>query len=355
MKTKSRFWGFLIVYCLVLALVVVGMLCVLRQFLGTYEASRPEHTAEAFIQGLTAQDVCDGSDALLDTLDPALQTRQEAEQVILDALTEEFRAVKESTEENEIRYTICSGSRKIGTFRLVSREKTSFDFPVWTAEGESFDLSFLLGPETSITVPDRAKLTFLGKEVSRDYVIRSDIPFEMLREFPQEGMPQFSTYQVKGYLGEPSWMVSTQDGVEVAEQDYEDVFAGEDCEGAQAEALQARVEKFLDQYIAYCGSNKTTARGNLYAMKKSLVPDGQLFQRLYSALDGLSFGQSLRDKRGDTEIHCMKQIGEELYYVDVTYLVDTTGKRGVVQTTNNLKILLVPSGDTFLVSDICSY
>ena len=51
----------------------------------------------------------------------------------------------------------------------------------------------------------------------------------------------------------------------------------------------------------------------------------------------------------------MKQVDEALFFADVTYQVDTTGKKGVVSTTNNMKILLVPSGDTFLVSDICSY
>lgn len=355
MKTKSRFWVGLSCYCLVLVVVVIAALCVLKRFLVAYEDSRPEHTVTYYVENLTPQDVIGGCGKLLDSLDPALQTREDAEKILMDAMSEPFRAVKEPSSQGELCYSVRSGKRKVGGFHLVSRSTGSFGFPIWEVEGESFDLSWLAGPETSLTVPDSARITFQGKELPRDYVTRSEIPFDLFREFPQEGLPQCSTYVVKGYLGEADWQVFTQDGEEVTGQDYQAVFAGTDCTDVQKEALEARVMKFLDQYIAYCGSNKNTSRGNLYSLRKSLVPNGQLFQRLTSALDGLNFGQSLGDKRGQTEIHTMLQVDEELFFVDVTYLVDTTGKKGVVSTTNNLKLLLVPSKDTFLVSDMCSY
>lgn len=355
MKTRSRFWMGLLSYCLVLLVLVGAALFVLNRFLTAYEDSRPEHTVARYVEGLTPQDVIQGCGKLLNDVDPGLQTREEAEAILADALAEPFRAVKEPSAQEALCYSVRSGNRKVGDFRLVSRDTGSFDFPIWEVEGESFDLSELMGQETSLTVPDRAQVRFLGKELSRDYVTQSEIPFALFREFPQEGLPQCSTYVVKGYLGEPSWQVFTQEGKEVTGQDYQQVFAGTDCVDDQKEAMEARVLEFLDRYIAYCGSNKSTARGRLYTLKKSLVPNGQLFQRLSSALDGLNFGQSLGDKRGETVIHAMKQVDEALFFADVTYQVDTTGKKGVVSTTNNMKILLVPSGDTFLVSDICSY
>lgn len=355
MKTKGHFIRGLLIYCLVLTLLVVGALTVLHRFLTAYEDSRPVHAVDAYMQTLTVEDVIVRCEKLLSDLNPALQTREEAEAIISEALKEGFRAVKDPVSQDEILYNVLSGRQKVGSFRLIANETGSFGMPVWTVEGESFDLSALQGPENVLTVPETAVVTFLGKTLSEDFVTQSGIPMEYFKEFPQAGLPGCCTYQVKGYLGEPKWQVFTQDGKDVTGQDYQEIFSGEECSGDQRAALEARVLKFLDQYIAYCGSNKSTARGNLYSMKKSIVPDGDLFKRLSSALDGLNFGQSLRDVRGETQIHTMKKVTEELYYVDVTYLVDTTGKKGVVRTTNNLKLLLVPSGDTFLVSDICSY
>lgn len=356
MKAKrTHFLRNLLIYCLVLILAAAGVLFLLVRFLTAYEASRPEHTVERCVSSLTQQDVIDGCDDLLSAVNPALQSRQEAEQVIRNTLEEPFRAAKDAASQDEIRYSIYSGSQKIGSFHLTSTGTDTFNFERWEAKLDSFDMSGLIGQETSLTVPDNARVLFLGKELSRDFVTQSNIPFDILQEFPQDGLPQCSTYQVSGYLGEANWQVYTADGSEITGQDYQEILLGENCSDTEQLALENRILTFLDQYVAYCGSNKDNSLWRLSNMRESLVPDGLLYQRLASALDGLDYGKSMRDTRQDTKIHCIKKLSEELYFADVTYVVDTTGKEGVVSTTSNLRLILVPSGNTFWVSDMCGY
>lgn len=352
---KSHFLRNLLIYSLVLVLAAAGVLFILERFLTAYEASRPEHAVERFVSSLTQQDVIDGCDVLLSTVNPALQSRQEAEQIIRNALAEPFHAAKDAASQNEILYCIYSGPQKIGSFHLISTGTDAFNFAQWEAKLDSFDMSGLVGQETSLTVPDNARVLFLGKELSRDFVTQSNIPFDILREFPQDDLPQCSTYQVSGYLGEANWQVYTPNGTEITGQDYQEILLGENCSDVEQQALESRILTFLDQYIAYCGSNKNNSRWRLSNMRDSLVPDGLLYQRLASALDGLNYGTSIADTRQDTKIHCIKKFSEEVYFADVTYVVDTTGKEGVVSTTTNLRLILVPSGNTFLVSDMCGY
>ena len=354
MNNKSNFIRGLIAYCLILSMLVYGALLILYKFLVAYEDSRPENAVNSFISSLTVDHIIHQSEDILASVNTDIQSREEAEQVIRTALSDKIKPVKDASYQDGLHYNLFVGSQKIGSFELTCKTIDSFGFNHYAATNPSYDLSYLSGKEATITVPEEAKVTFLGKELSDKNVIRTNIPFNMFKELSQDALPQQCTYKVSGYLGQPEWQVITEDGTDVTGQDYESIFSGTECSEQERVGLEDRIYKFLDQYIAYCGSNKSSASWRLYAMKESLV-DGPLFDRLYSAMDGLTYGQSRGDKRVGTELHCLKKIDESLYYADVTYLVDTTGQKGVVQTTNNLKILLVPSGKTYLVSDISSY
>ena len=48
-------------------------------------------------------------------------------------------------------------------------------------------------------------------------------------------------------------------------------------------------------------------------------------------------------------------LGGGNYFADLTYVVDTTGQKGVVQTTNNLKLIISRTDDGLKAADIASY
>ena len=44
-----------------------------------------------------------------------------------------------------------------------------------------------------------------------------------------------------------------------------------------------------------------------------------------------------------------------MYFCDITYLVNTTGRKGVVQTTNYMKLLVVREGESLKITELSSY
>ena len=48
-------------------------------------------------------------------------------------------------------------------------------------------------------------------------------------------------------------------------------------------------------------------------------------------------------------------LGNSYYYADTTFLVDTEGQKGIVQTTNNMKLLISRTDGEMKVAAIESY
>ena len=77
--------------------------------------------------------------------------------------------------------------------------------------------------------------------------------------------------------------------------------------------------------------------------------------RLYNAIEGLEFGQSQGDKVVSLVANHQVRLEEGRYLCDITYEVDTTGKKGVVRTTTNAKLIVVQSTDGLRVESMNIY
>ena len=118
--------------------------------------------------------------------------------------------------------------------------------------------------------------------------------------------------------------------------------------------LDAFVEKFLERYVDFTGSNKNTRHTTYNALIKHVVEGSDLAKRLKDAIAGLQFGQSKGDEIVSIDTHLRIRLDDK-FLVDITYEVDTTGKEGVVRTTTNARLLIVKSGNTMKVESIIIY
>lgn len=348
--------------CLVYALVVLILggagLAVLWNFLRAYEDSRSQYAVSAFIDGLTEETVLQGAEKQLGEIDPNIQSRASAEQVVRTACAQGFQAVKDSAASTDtvLRYRIRSGKTTLGSFTLTAEDTGAFGLPKWTASTPEFDLSALYGPPVSVTVDSRAQVLLEGKALPERYITERNIPYGLFTELESAyDFPTQVTYTVEGYLGTVSFRVLDQNGRDVTGENYETVFLEDNCDETEIPLLQQTLENFVKRYIAFSGSTKASARGNLGALRRLIASDSPLYARLASALDGLSFGQSVRDQLTDLQYNHLIKLDEGTYFCDVTYLVDTTGKKGVVQTTNHLKLLLVQEGGSLKIREMSSY
>lgn len=355
---KNNFLKAMLLYALVVLLLGGLGLGFLWNYLGAYESSRSQHAVETVMEGMTEEAVLAGSQKLLDLVDPNLQSRDQAEKHILEACQDPFRAVKDpgSSTDTTLCYEIRCGKQKIGRFTLTSQPQGLYGLPQWTLSDQSFDLSFLWGNPITLTVDSTAQVVLEDKVLPDTYQTQRDIPYALFAEFREQGaFPTQVTYTLESYLGTIQPRVLDRNGLDVTGEDYETVFLRDNCGEEEEQALRQTLEDFVKRYIAFSGSTKASARGNLANLRRYIASGSPLYTRLASALDGLSFGQSVRDQLQEIKYHHLLRLEENLYFCDITYLVNTTGRKGVVQTTNNMKLLVVRERESLKITELSSY
>ena len=342
---NKRFALGMVIYALVFLVIVSAGLWIFWDFIEAYEASRPVNTIKAYVDSLTVERLSDGSGALMDTLDANLQSREEAARLIQESASGSFSYAKKSAESTEDRqvYVLRNGRQVIGQFAISAGEPDKYGFRVWEVTEESFDFSHLLGDSVSVTVPSDFTVLVNGYALDESYIVEMDIPYSTLEEFyGQYPLPTMVTYSADSYLGSATMTVVDRKGnpIEITEETDYNLLLPE-CGEVERENVDELIDQFLTRYVAFTGSSSGTAGGNYNRLIRHLVPEGDLAKRLYTAIDGLHFAQSLRDTIQSIHINQYAKLSDGRYYCDVTYVVETVGKKGPVEMTYNMKVIML--------------
>lgn len=342
---SKRFVTGMVIYALVFLMIVSGGLWLLWDFMEAYEQSRPVNTIKAYVNSLTPEDLSAGAGSLLDALDHNLQTREEAAQLIQESATGSFSYAKKSAESTETRqvYVLRSGRQVIGQFAITAGEPDKYGFRIWEVAEESFDFSHLMGESISVTVPSDFTVSVNGYLLDSSYITEQDISYNTLEEFYGDyPLPTMVTYTADSFLGNVAMTVADRKGnaIEITEDTNYDLLLPE-CSEEELEAIDELMEQFLTRYVAFTGSSSGTAGGNYNRLIRHLVPDGELAQRLYTAIGGLYYAQSLRDTITSTTVNQYAKLGNGRYFCDVSYVVETVGKKGPVEMPYNMKVIML--------------
>lgn len=347
-KTKifsGKFILGLVIYALVF-LVLVGVgLGVFWKFIEAYELSRPKNAISAYVDQLTPEAICAASDDLYAIIDQGLQDRSQFDQIIQDALTGNLTYAKKSSESTDKRqvYVLRSGRTAIGTFAIEAGEEDKFGFRRWQVTDTEFDLSFLKGEGIQVTVPSEYVVKVNGVALDTGYQIQTGIEYSALEQFYGDyNLPTMVTYAVTDYLGDVTMEITDASGNPVSitsDMDMNTLLPV--CSAEQDAAIQGFTKRFVDLWVAFSGSTNETKGGNYWRLKEILSSDGVLAERLYSALDGLTFGQSNGATIQNITINRSVPLEEGTYMCDLTYVVSTVGRKGAVETVTNMKLILV--------------
>lgn len=356
---RKRFALGMVIYALVfLALTAVG-LKVLWNYIDAYEQSRPMNTVKAYVNSVTTQDMWDGSEGLLDTLDENVRSREDSRELIAQSASGALSYAKKSSESTDERqvYVLRSGRQVIGQFAITAGEPDKYGFRIWSVSDSSFDFGYLMGAPVSVTVPSDFPVSVNGNVLDSSYITESGLIYSALEEFYDDyQLPTLVTYTVDSFLGEITLEVADREGNPVAiseETDYNAFLPG--CSQDALEALDPFVEGFLGRYVTFTSSANSSASGNYARLLKYLVRGSDLANRLYSAIDGLQFAQSNGDILQNIQVNRYADLGDGRYLCDVTYQVQTWGKKGAVETLNNLKLIIVETTDGLKVESMTRY
>ena len=115
------------------------------------------------------------------------------------------------------------------------------------------------------------------------------------------------------------------------------------------------MDDFLERYVLFAGCANDNRYANYSWVTQLVVPGSNLQQRMLEALDGMFYAQSKGDEVDTITIHHYVRLEEGRYLVDVTWLVNTIGNEGKVQTTNNGHIIVVEQNGKLLVEKLMAY
>lgn len=332
----------------------------LWDYMDAYEQSRYKHTVNAYMEKLNAAYITDSCDDLIAQVDHHIQPEEECRRIIEEAIGEEITHAKKASEctDTHLAYVIQAKKRVIGTVTFDAVTEDEYGFPQWEFTGDSFDMSYLIGESVGITAPHDYPVYVNGAKLDERYITESGIRYEALDGYYEDyDLPTMSTYAAGPCLGELELVVKDLDGNTVVIDENTDMneFV-HNCTDREREELDTLIESFLGRYVIFTGgANKTRKDQNLQNLLVYIVPGSKLAGRMKNALDGLTYAQSKNDVIQDITVHHYVNFGGGRYMCDLTYLVDTTGREGVVQTTNNVRMIILETADGLKAESMTSY
>lgn len=343
-KKMSPFVRGMMIYAVIFLVVIAVGLTVFWQYIDAYEQSRPGNITSGYVQSLTPERICELSQDLIDRIDHDIQSVAECRACILESLGDQFTCAKKSSESTDDRmvYVLRDGARVIGQFVITASSTDTFGFAQWEVTEESMDLSFLLKEGKTITVPEEFTVCVNGCQLGSNYVTERGIPYSLLEEYYESyDLPSMVTYHPGIFLGELDVTVLDSEGNPVIIDEETDMnrFA-DNCSEAEIQKIDAFLPVFLRRYVAYTGGSNGDYQGNYSRLMSYVVSGSDLAVRLKKALDGMMFTKSNGDTVTSVTVHHYIKLDESTYLCDATYLVNTRGHEGTVETTNNVRLII---------------
>ena len=358
-KSGAFFHGMVIYAAVFLSILGIGLF-LFWNYMAAFEASRPHVAIDNYMNNLTKEHIVDLSQDLIDAVDHNIQSEEQCRAYLLDAI-DDISYAKKSTDcaANRQVFVLKTRNTVIGEFSIVSLESDSYGFTPWGFERESFDLRSmdLLSEGCTVTIPSDHHITIKGVPLDDDYITEPKVFYEPIAEFYDDfDLPYRITYQVPTVMGEPDlviWDAAGNTAVFNENTDWKPYF--HNCTAEETEALDKFTETYVGRYVAFTGSRKDTRENNYWRLLKCVVRGSDFAQRLAAAVEGLEFGQSQRDKVVSLISNHQVRLEEGRYLCDITYEVDTTGRKGVVRTTTNAKLIVVLTDGVLKVESMQIY
>lgn len=360
-KRKGSFAIGMVIYAVVFLAITAAGLNVFWDFIDSYEQSRPKNTMDQYLAELTVEDMVDNCGEWAQQIDGKLQSPEEFSWVIGQSLTGKVTYARKSSvcTETSQTYVLRCGSQVIGETVIQASEPDRYGFAAWFVDQESFDFSHLMCEPQSVTVPKSYSVTANGFALSGEYITENGILYTALEEFYDDypELPVMVTYTAGNILGELELTVLDGSGNGVdnwAEADPNTAL--DNCTDEETAMLSQYMEDFLVSYVRFTSGSNQSSKLNYAKLKRQFLIDGSdLANRLATALDGLAYAQSYNDRLEEVVVNRFTRIDDSRYFCDATYLVSTYGKAGQVQTTNNLKVMLVETDNGLRVEAMTRY
>ena len=350
-KKSGRFYfRFLLVYVLIVLGVIAFLMTKVWGFAEEYEAARPAHTMDAYVEDLNNNLWNDQVAQAIADMPHEVQSDEDCAQVIKDMLSAGITYVRAASSggANTINYALRCGDKVIGNVTLIEdsslADQVKYGMLPWIVSSAEFDFSGLYS-SVEVMVPKSYTVKLNGVALGSEYIIEDDIQFSLLKDYYSSypKLPVMVTYRFEHIIGELEPEILDENGnvTQIDESQGEEQFLN-NCSEEELAKLTDFTERFAERYQSYnagIGGDPATVYANRIA--GYIMPGSDLEFRMKAVQDGLGWAHTNSIDIHYTTLNSAVSFGGGVYLCDFSSAFTTNGINGTQDFENNIKMIVI--------------
>lgn len=350
-KKSGRFYFlFLLVYILIVLGVIAFFMTKVWGFAEEYEAARPAHTMDAYVEDLNQNLWNDQVAQAIADMPHEVQSDEECAQVVKNMLSAgiSYARTASTGSADSINYALRCGDKVIGKVTLIEdsslADQVKYDMLPWIVSSEEFDFTGLYS-SVEVTVPKSYTVMLNGTALGSEYIIEDNIQFDLLKDYYSSypKLPVMVTYRYEHIIGELEPVILDDHGNEVLldESRGQEQFLN-NCSDAELAKLTDFTERFAERYQSYnAGIGDDPATVYVNRLAGYIMPGSDLEFRMKAAQDGLGWAHTNSINIEYTILNSAVSFGEGVYLCDYSSAFTTKGINGTQDFENNIKMIVI--------------
>lgn len=346
---KHRFAVGLAIYGAVLLLLIIAGLFLFWRYIAAYERSLADGVMDSYMTDGLAEEIDRGIDRFASARETVFESAGEIARVLRSSVESGGltyrKALQEHTPEEPV-YSIRLDRRELGRVYLRSDPGgvRDFGFPRWFVHRVELDLDGF--------AQDYAVLAPAEAAVARGGVVMTAANCPITWEEPEELLPyseelaQMPRYARYAFSSFSPVEISLPDGGEqyLLSREGNSFTVTQRCPAELSDQLYKYAEDFVRAYIDF--TSGTVEEPDV--VTGYMVTGGTLFQRMYAAMEGLSWIQAVTGRISELSVDGLRYYGCAAT-LEAHYLITTYGR---IKTDNNMKIVLTETQQGWRVAEI---
>ena len=310
-----------------------------------YEASRPNHTMDAYVAELSQNLWSEGIADTVKAMPHEAQSDEEVAARVREMLSNGISYVRKGGGgEGRAVYGLRCGGREFGSVTLTEVE---WSIRPWRVESESFDFNGLYS-SVEVVVPKTFSVWLNGVQLGRELVVEENIPFDVLRDYYEryDGLPTKLRYRFDNVIGTIDPEIRDEDGmlfrVDPTRDDSQFI---RPCSPEKLERLAQFTTGFVDRYLKFT-SGAVDPTAGYQRLGPYLLKGSDLDGRMHDAIDGLTWAHTETVTVDSATLNGALSLGDGFYILDISAEATTSEKgKGETKNTTNMRVIVRERND----------
>ena len=327
-----------------------------------YEASRPNHTMDAYVEALSRNLWDEGIEETIKAMPHEVQTDEEVAEHVREMLSNGISYTRKGGGgEGRAVYSLRCNGNEFGTVTIAETEDyvspiDTASFPwsylpwsirPWQVVSESFDFNGLYS-SVEIVIPKTYTVLLNGVRLGPEYIVEKNIPFDVLRSYYEryDMLPTKVKYRFDNIIGGINPTILDENGesftIDPTRDDSQFI---RPCTPERLERLSKFTAGFLDRYLKFTSGAVDPVTG-YQRLKPYMLSGSDLDGRMNDAIDGLSWAHTSSVSVESAQLNGALDLGDHFYICDMSAVTKTYAKgKGETENASNMRVIVRERND----------